>query len=374
MEGFTTNFTTTNLVEILHLHGTANTSLGTTATVLKCEDVVHDNPAATKCLVCNFYLCEECTTEHKKHRATRDHKIATLAELKEGGVKQLEQKRYCADHEGEELKLYCRTCQEVICRDCTIVTHKQHDYTFIKEIREELTKKMECLIASVGGKEAKYQDILERIHQAREKEKQKLANEEAKAVMFFDKHVEELQRRIAAVQSHKATILSDLAQASAVYMKQLLADEESLQFSHTRLTSALSFAQQQLSSASNTDLAMMSKQVIQQLEALHHHEPDEETTDESHWVMQLLEDDPLHSEVERTLLQELPFAAVSSSECDNSDTALDTAFITHIELVDPEEVMQELPVAVNYNRPQTVIAGACFVSQSRPPDILDQEI
>ena len=83
---------------------------------------------------------------------TKIVKLATLAELKEGGAKQLERKRYCSDHEGEELKLYCRTCQEVICRDCTIVTHKQHDYTFIKDVREELVQEMQDLLGHVEGK------------------------------------------------------------------------------------------------------------------------------------------------------------------------------------------------------------------------------
>ena len=244
------------------------------AAVLKCEDDGiddHDNPAATKCLDCNFYLCEDCTADHKKRRATRNHKIATLAELKEGGAKQLERKHYCSAHEGEELKLYCRTCQEVICRDCTIITHKQHDYTFIKDVREELTKKMESLVDSLGRKEAEYQSLLDSVHQASENETQKLATEEAKVEVFFDKHIEDLQFYISRSKTHKDKILSNLASDSAKYMKQLLADEESIQLSRTRLTNACTFTQQQLSSASNTDLAMMSKQVIQQLETLRQH-------------------------------------------------------------------------------------------------------
>ena len=328
VEGFTTNFTATNLVEILTIHGSLdNTSPGTavsSAPVLKCEDGIDDNPAATKCLDCNFYLCEECTAIHKKHRATRKHQLATLAELKEG-AKKLEQKRYCADHEGEELKLYCRTCQEVICRDCAIVTHKQHDYTFIKDVREELTEKIENLMANVGIKEAKYLDLLDCVQCATEKEKQKLATKKSETKKFFDKHVEDLQNRIAALQKHRDTVLSDLSQVSDVHTKQLIADEESLQFSRTQFTSSLCFAQQLVSSASNTDLAMMSKQVIKQLEALCQHKPEKKAVDESQWVMHLQEHDPLSSKVylafdqnnARSELSE-PAHFITSSETDQS--------------------------------------------------------
>ena len=287
-------------MELLTIHDTADISSNNTAlpvaAVLKCENEIDDNPAATKCLDCDFYLCEDCTAIHKQHRATKNHRIPTLAELKEGGAKQLEQKRYCSAHEGEELKLYCITCQEVICRDCTIVKHKKHDYTFINDIREELTKEMESLMVSVGGKEAKCQGLQDSIPLAREKEKQKLATEEASINMFFDKHVEDLQLRIAALQDHRATLLTSLTEVSAVHRKQLLADEDSLQLSHTLLTSARTFAQQQLSSASSTDLVMMSKQVIQRMETLRKHKL--KTIKASLWGVSFSEDNPTSSKIQ----------------------------------------------------------------------------
>ena len=252
--GFSTNFTATNLVELLNLHDTIDTSPGTSApvaAVLKCEDGTDDNPAATKCLYCNFYMCEDCTAIHKKFRATRDHKLATLAELKEGGVKQLEQKRYCSVHEGEELILYCRTCQEVICIDCTIVTHKQHDYTFIKGVREELIKKMESVVASVDGKEAEYQSLLDSIQQASKNESQKVNEEQARMRRFIDTKIRKLESNIEDLKLHKAALFSSISQASASHNEQLKKErnlqQSCAQFMHqcSRLCSAANIFCQQ---------------------------------------------------------------------------------------------------------------------------------
>ena len=183
LNGFPSNLLAINQLELLSLN---------TATALKCENEIDNNPAAVKCLDCNLYLCEDCTAIHRQHKVSRRHKIATLAELRKGGMKQLEQKRYCADHEGEELKLYCRTCQEVICRDCTIVTHKQHDYTFIKDVREELIMKIESLVASVGGKEAGYQNLLDSIHHASENEQHKVHEQQARMRIYIDTSIKSL--------------------------------------------------------------------------------------------------------------------------------------------------------------------------------------
>lgn len=40
----------------------------------------------------------------------------------------------CAKHDGKTLKLFCQTCEESICRDCTIIDHQGHRFSFIKEI------------------------------------------------------------------------------------------------------------------------------------------------------------------------------------------------------------------------------------------------
>ena len=285
VEGFSTNYTASGIVEILNL-GTESCPPAQTALV--CENEIDDNPAASKCIDCDYYLCESCTNLHKKQRLSKHHKVLLLAEIKEGGVKQLEQKRYCSAHEGEELKLYCRTCEEAICRDCAIVTHKQHDYTFIKDVREELTKKMESLMASVGRKEAEYRGLLDSIHQASEKEHEKLDTDKSKISELFDEHIKRLKHC-------KKCLLDTVSQFSTLHHMNLSTNEQGVVFYRNQLASALTFAQQLISSASNTDLAMMSKQVIKQLETLRkqHHE----AVKPSMWVLHLSEENLLSSHV-----------------------------------------------------------------------------
>ncbi|XP_078345274.1 tripartite motif-containing protein 2-like [Oculina patagonica] len=43
----------------------------------------------------------------------------------------------CEKHDGEIFKLFCQTCQQLICRDCTIIDHRNHKYNFIKKVKSE---------------------------------------------------------------------------------------------------------------------------------------------------------------------------------------------------------------------------------------------
>ena len=304
VEGFSTNFTITNLVELLNAHGDENSPTTKPVAVIKCkacEHVIGENPDAGKCLECNFYLCEECTIIHKKQWNTKHHKITPLAER---GVKQLEQRNLCSVHKGEELKVYCRTCQEVICRDCIIVTHKQHDYALIKNVREELSKKLEDLMISVTKKEINLKSTLDCICQAIQEEQDKLASHQVKIRTFFDERVAKVQERIDTLMQHvsklqecKTTLLADVDSASASHLKQLAAQEDELQFSCACLSSALTFSCQLLSSANTTDLAIMSKQVSSQLKAFTRLQVDNKPIDRSMWLLGLSEEDPLSSQV-----------------------------------------------------------------------------
>ena len=291
VEGFTTNYVVMSKLE------------GSTHSPMICENEVDSNTATNKCIDCDFHLCGDCTDVHRKQRATKSHKIVSLTELKKGGAG-LEQKRYCPAHTKEEVILYCRTCQEVICRDCTIVTHKQHDYIFIKDVREELTKKIKELVTGVKTKESDLRTFIDCMYKTAQGEKEKVSSGEAKIASLFDSGVAKTQARITELQEHvvklqqqKAVLTKKLNDASTSYLRELAFQERDLQFSRAGLVGAMTFSQQLLSS-SNTDLAVMCRQVSAQLQALNQFQLQDITTvKSSDWSLEIAEESLLQGQV-----------------------------------------------------------------------------
>ena len=78
----------------------------------------------------------------------------------------------CPKHDGETLKLFCQTCEQPICRDCTVIDHHGHRYLFIKDIfaaeKEKVLKivqesraiisSLESSVAAVDAQEIKLQE------------------------------------------------------------------------------------------------------------------------------------------------------------------------------------------------------------------------
>ena len=132
VDSFKTYFTINNLIELLHIHEVSSEEFGGK---IQCESGLDENPAFARCLNCSEYLCESCFTIHQRLKATKDHNMLTLENIKKSdkklGVQSVQRRQYCEEHEEEVLKLFCKTCKKVICRDCALVKHREHDYVSV---------------------------------------------------------------------------------------------------------------------------------------------------------------------------------------------------------------------------------------------------
>ena len=92
---------------------------------------------------------------------------------------------YCQQHQKRELELYCETCEELICVQCTIQQHNGHKYNLIGEVFEKHK-----------------QEIMSSLNPA--EQQQTLAS---KALEKLDDHCREITDQQAALQAqiHKSS-------------------------------------------------------------------------------------------------------------------------------------------------------------------------
>ncbi|CAH1645167.1 unnamed protein product [Spodoptera littoralis] len=82
-----------------------------------CDLCSSDNKAETRCNQCLVSICTSCGEAHGRQKSTARH---SLQPLDPAPVK------YCTQHPKADLSVYCATCQQVICRDCCLVSHSGH--------------------------------------------------------------------------------------------------------------------------------------------------------------------------------------------------------------------------------------------------------
>ena len=96
--------------------------------------------AVARCVECNDFLCDKCVEVHKSVRVLEKHQLLTLDELRSGklAIHNLPEQETCPKHKGEVLRFYCETCDELMCRDCSVVDHPRPDH---KQLDLESTAK-----------------------------------------------------------------------------------------------------------------------------------------------------------------------------------------------------------------------------------------
>ena len=110
----------------------------------KCE-MCSGGVATAFCRQCAEFICADCVRSHQRMKVFAGHKVSGLEDLKEGGAREIIAKLppppTCKVHE-EQAKIYCYDCKSLICRDCVVKDHKEHEYEFVKKAAPETKKKL----------------------------------------------------------------------------------------------------------------------------------------------------------------------------------------------------------------------------------------
>ena len=115
------------------------------------------------CRDCKRLICARCTETHQGWLSS--HEVITLDQL-EGDVAQLFSSKkkvlFCSKHPTKELNLYCETCEELVCRDCTVHIHRDHQYDLVTDAFQ---KHKDVLVTSLQPVEQQLDTVTKSLQQ-----------------------------------------------------------------------------------------------------------------------------------------------------------------------------------------------------------------
>ena len=86
------------------------------------------------CRQCGMFVCGECIKSHQRMKVFFDgHKIISVDEVKKARAKDVLTQNPPAKKfqlHDELLKIFCFDCNHLICRDCAVKDHRDHDFEF----------------------------------------------------------------------------------------------------------------------------------------------------------------------------------------------------------------------------------------------------
>ena len=234
---------------------------------VQCEKCKKSRIATKYCRDCGKFVCEKCVEMHSEWEEFSMHEVVSMEQI-QSNVKQLvppkkEVTLYCSLHPGKELELYCETCGELICHNCTVNKHcrPEHKYDLVGDTFErhkvEITASLQPVEKQLGVVTKALEQFDLRSHELDDLH-----------VAIEDNIQQQIQRLQELLEARKAELISQLQQYIQTKKKNLAAQKDEVETVHTQLASCLSFVRESLRTGSQGEVMKMKKAVVKQIKEI----------------------------------------------------------------------------------------------------------
>ena len=218
--------------------------------------------ATAFCRQCAEFICADCERCHKKMKVFNSHVVASLVDLKKGGVKNIPLKEApevkCPEH-NQVIGLFCFDCDCLICRDCTIIDHSGHKFEFLNKCAPESRKTLRDSLAPLQKVQA---DITSA--------EKTLATEHANVVAQKEEVCKSIQQSfdtLKALLDQRKRELVKKATTLAQKKKDVLSDQKKVfQVAQKEIHLLVELIERNIESTSDQDLMSIRKQLQNKIE------------------------------------------------------------------------------------------------------------
>ena len=233
---------------------------------VKCDRCKTPRLAISYCRDCGHFICDVCSTVHNDWDTFAEHEVVALDQL-ESKMKQLDALKkvtlYCSLHQGKELEIYCETCEELICHNCTISRHSrpEHKYDLLADIFEKYKADITTTLQPVDEQLDAYGKAKEHVRL----QSLELDNQEAAVEASIQQEAQQLHE---AIEERKAELIGQLHQLTNTKKKNLAAQNDELETAETKLASCQSFVRDSLRTGSQGEVIKIKGTVTKQVEEM----------------------------------------------------------------------------------------------------------
>ena len=167
----------------------------------------------------------------------------------------------CSKHEGKELELFCETCGDLICHNCTTKIHKGHSYDVVSDTFEKHKTELEASMVPIRQHLRNVEDSLKRV-EARHKE---ITDNQAMVEGEITTFVEKL---MTAVDSKKTSLFAELARKTVEKLSILTGHKEEMRMVEERMRGCLEVVERSLHTGTQGEVLAGKKDIVKKISGL----------------------------------------------------------------------------------------------------------
>ncbi|XP_055634959.1 tripartite motif-containing protein 45 isoform X2 [Toxorhynchites rutilus septentrionalis] len=204
-----------------------------------CELCTNEVAATSSCSTCSLKLCNFCKEAHQRQRITSTHVVRTLAELLKKSRRHDPEARSikCPMHPEHQLKLFCTTCHQVICKECAAFVHRDHKYTSASKACKVYTRFVKNAIEQTKPLEDYAMQSVGRLNDMSIRINSKCEAVERDVEAYIDEYIE-------ALEAHRKSLLQQIGDVRDAKMEMIMAQKIDLEQRSQNARAAIDFAEE----------------------------------------------------------------------------------------------------------------------------------
>ena len=192
-------------------------------------------------------------------KAFSGHTVVSIEELKRNAEENLPivqpEPMRCKEHQ-KRLKIYCFTCNQLICRDCTVIDHnlKDHDIQFTSKCAPQTKQALQEKLGPLQSTQAHIQDARKQLEQSGNEITAQGTHLEKVINGSFDEMIEVLERR-------RRELLTTVRGRVEEKLSSLSSQEKGLEVCTAQIQHLVDFVGQNIGNASDEEIVSIHKQL-----------------------------------------------------------------------------------------------------------------
>ena len=216
------------------------------------------------CRDCGQFVCNKCAEIHQIWKELKSHKIASFGDIQREAADLVPSKKkvtYCPKHSENILKIYCETCGELICNDCTIRLHQGHNYDLITDTfqrhKGEIVSSLQPVIQHLATVNEAIQSM----------DTRKKDIDEQRVTIEADIH-KQINRLLQALEQRRTELVGQLNQLTQQKLKDLAAQKDQCELVQTQLSSCLDYVESSLKTSNEGEILAMKSTMLKQVQQI----------------------------------------------------------------------------------------------------------
>ena len=215
-------------------------------------------PVEAFCRHCALFICQSCEEAHRTMRPFSDHVVVPLDDLRQNTAAHFpvkeEAQMKCKEHGGKKMKLYCYDCKQLICRDCIVKDHKEHEYEFVNKAVVQCRASLEESVAPLRMIQASLSQAMFETEKATSAVSQSGVDIAAAIDLKFNE-------LIASVQKRREELHREARETIEENQRNLTAQRKNIQQATVEVQSMIEFVDHKSQRANDQEMLGLQKQI-----------------------------------------------------------------------------------------------------------------